>query len=171
MSENSTSVLPAEGAADLAEVRRLFTAYADWLQADVCLQGFEAELAALPGDYGPPRGGLWLARDRGSAVGVVALRPLSEAGACELKRLYVEPRARGLGLGPRLVEACIAAAGRQGYRWLRLETLKDRMGAANRLYDAFGFREAVPYAPLPQPEVRSRELDLTAALQGHRVSR
>lgn len=171
MSEDRVSVRPAEGAADLGEVRRLFTAYADWLQADVCLQGFEAELATLPGDYAPPRGGLWLGRDRGSAVGVVALRPLPEAGACELKRLFVEPRARGLGLGPRLVETCIAAAGRQGYRWLRLETLEDRMEAANRLYDGFGFREAAPYAPMPQPEVRSRELDLAANLQVHRVSR
>lgn len=151
------SVRAADGAADLAAVRRLFEAYADWLQADVCLCGFKAELASLPGDYVAPRGGLWLALDQGTAVGVVALRPLAP-DACEIKRLYVDPKARGRGLGRRLIEACIKYAKLQNYRYLRLETLKDdRMKSANKLYTTLGFRETSQTT-----QVRALELNLKA---------
>lgn len=120
-------------------VRTLFREYADWLQADICLRGFERELAELPGAYAPPRGRLLLAQDGADTLGVVALRPLQD-GACEVKRLYVRPQARRRGIGRQLMSALLQAARDAGYRRVALETL-ERMGAARRLYAALGFTE------------------------------
>jgi ribosomal protein S18 acetylase RimI-like enzyme len=136
-------------AEDLADVVRLFRAYAASLDVDLGYQGFEAELATLPGKYGPPAGALLLARDRkGRAVGCVAIRPIEEEGCCEMKRLHVVPELRGLGLGRHLVEEAIEAASRIGYREMRLDTLPS-MGPAQALYRALGFEQMAPYYETP----------------------
>ena len=159
MSDRRPRIRPAL-APDLDEVRRLFRAYADWLQAEVCLDGFEAELAALPGAYATPAGGIWLAAEHGAALGVVALRPLAEPGASEMKRLYVAPEARGRGLGKALLRACIDGARARRCKLLYLETLSARMPEAERLYRAAGFLETEPYTDDRPPEVRCLGLSL-----------
>ena len=132
----------AAGPTDLADVARLFRAYAAALPIDLGYQGFEAELAGLPGAYAPPGGALLLARaPGGSAIGCVALRRLA-ADICEMKRLYVAPEGRGLGLGRALAEAILDEAARLGHAEMRLDTLAS-MQAARALYAALGF-EAVP---------------------------
>jgi GNAT superfamily N-acetyltransferase len=125
---------------DLSAVRALFRDYAAWLKADICLQGFERELAELPGAYAPPRGRLLLARQGALTCGVVALRPSGEA-ACEMKRLYVCPQARGRGIGRRLVAALLREARAAGYSRMTLETL-ERMREARQLYAQLGFTES-----------------------------
>jgi putative acetyltransferase len=126
--------------AQLDAVRALFREYADWLQAEICLQGFERELAELPGAYAPPLGRLLLAvaSSSGAAVGCVGVRPL-DGGACEMKRLYLRPQSRGHGLGRRLVAAALDGARQAGHRRMVLETLP-RMTEARRLYESLGFR-------------------------------
>ncbi|MFQ6018173.1 MAG: hypothetical protein ACE5KF_08245, partial [Kiloniellaceae bacterium] len=62
MSDPVLVIEPAEGKADLKTVRALFLEYHDWLGVDLCFQGFDEEIASLPGAYAPPAGGLWLAR-------------------------------------------------------------------------------------------------------------
>ncbi len=140
-------------------VRTLFLEYAGWLDFDLCFQGFEAELAGLPGKYLPPAGGLWLAKREGQPVGVVALRPLDRPGICEMKRLWVRPAFRGHDLGRRLIEAAITGARLAGYAKLRLDTLP-QMDRAQALYRKLGFREIAPYYDNPISGARYLETDL-----------
>jgi putative acetyltransferase len=139
---------------DLAEVRALLHEYAASLPFTLEFQGFERELADLPGEYAPPRGRLVLAR----AAGCVGVRPLDGA-TCEMKRLYVRPAARGAGLGRLLAEAAVAAAHTLGYERMRLDTVPG-MEAAQTLYERLGFREIAPYRVNPVPGTRFLELEL-----------
>jgi ribosomal protein S18 acetylase RimI-like enzyme len=154
-------------AADLNEVRRLFRAYADWLGVDLCFQGFERELAELPGCYAPPRGRLLIAVAAGEVAGCVGLRPL-EPGVGEIKRLWVEPGFAGRGIGRALAERIIADARALGYQRLRLDTLPARMPAAQHLYASLGFREIPPYYHNPLDDVVMLELELAPAAAGAR---
>lgn len=140
---------PARCAEDVAAVAQLFRAYAASLDVDLAYQGFGAELAGLPGAYAPPRGELLLARDRnGTALGCVALRPMEVDGCAEMKRLYVPPVGRGVGLGRALIEAAIGAAIRIGYQEIRLDSLPS-MTAAIRLYRRCEFMPMPPYYASP----------------------
>lgn len=149
MTPSDLHIAPARSPEDLAIVAGLFRRYAETLPVDLGYQGFEAELAGLPGKYAPPRGELLLARDAQAApLGCVALRPLDH-WVCEMKRLYLTPEARGLGLGRPLTLAVVAVARERGYRELRLDTLAS-MDAAIALYERLGFRRIAPYyAPTP----------------------
>ena len=139
----------------LDEVRALFLEYAQGLGFSLCFQGFDAELAGLPGAYAPPRGSLLLAEGRGC----VAVRPLDGATA-EMKRLYVRDAARGTGLGRRLAQAAIGAAREGGYERMVLDTVAGKMDAAIVLYRALGFREIAPYTVNPVPGALCMELPL-----------
>jgi GNAT superfamily N-acetyltransferase len=133
--------------AQLEATRTIFREYAAGLGVDLCFQGFEAELAALPGDYAQPRGSLQLALVGGEVAGCGAFRPIGDvdyANACEMKRLYVRPAFRGLGLGRLIAQALLDQALRAGYSVMLLDTLDD-MEAARGLYAQLGFQEIPPY--------------------------
>ncbi|AQQ06206.1 GNAT family N-acetyltransferase [Roseibium algicola] len=143
------SIVPVSTENDLAPIRHLFRAYVDWLGIDLSYQGFEEELAGLPGKYAPPSGALFLAKDEeGSVLGCVGLRAFGKDGACEMKRLYVLPDGRGKGVGGALVEAVIAAAVAAGYREMLLDTLPSMTGAI-KLYEAAGFEQVGAYYDTP----------------------
>jgi GNAT superfamily N-acetyltransferase len=126
--------------AQLDAVRALFRDYAGWVPAQICFQGFERELAELPGDYARPRGRLLLAvAEDGCAVACITLRPVDDE-TCEIRRLYVQPAQRSRGLGRRLVGAALHHAQEAGYRRATLQTLPS-MAEARQLYDSLGFRE------------------------------
>jgi len=148
----------AESPEEIEACRGLFREYAAGLAFDLAFQDFERELAELPGAYAPPRGRLLLARADGDAVGCVGVRPL-DAGACEMKRLYVAPAGRGRGLGRRLALAAIEAACELGYERMRLDTVPS-MTVAHALYESLGFREIRPYRHNPVPGTRYLELEL-----------
>ncbi len=141
----------AEGEQGLDHARRLLRSYAtefaDSISEALCFQGFEVELAGLPGRYAPPSGSLLLAMDGDTPAGCVALRDLGD-GTCEMKRLYVAPEFRGRSVGRSLVEAIIRRAGRGGYRRMVLDTVPE-MADAIGLYRSFGFREISPYWDCP----------------------
>ena len=146
---------------DIALARELFREYADWLKVDLCFQGFERELATLPGDYAPPDGRLLIAWHQEKPVGCIALRRV-DASMGEVKRLYVRPQARSRHTGRRLVEQVVAAAREIGYRRLVLDTLP-QMAEAQVLYRSFGFREIPAYYTNPLPGVIYLALDLPPA--------
>jgi GNAT superfamily N-acetyltransferase len=151
-------VREAAGAEDIARARALFREYADWLQVDLCFQGFDTELATLPGAYARPDGRLYLAMDGAAAAGCIALRRF-DAEAGEVKRLYVRPAWRGQGLGDRLAQAVLEAAREIRYRRLLLDTL-DHMHAARSLYARAGFREIGAYYHNPLPGAVYMQRDL-----------
>jgi ribosomal protein S18 acetylase RimI-like enzyme len=153
-----SEIVPASGAADIAEIRALFAEYAASLGVDLCFQRFDKELAGLPGGYAPPEGRLLLAWVDGRPAGCVALRRL-DRDIAEMKRLYVRPAFRGLRLGRALAEVVIAEARAAGYRRLRLDTLAT-MREARSLYQALGFVPIAPYYDNPLPGTDYLELVL-----------
>lgn len=143
MINEGLTVVPAESAAQVMEARALFVEYAQSLGFSLSFQGFEEELAGLPGKYAPPQGRLLLARVAGHLAGCAALQPI-DARACEMKRLYVRPDFRGRGVGRALAHAIVEAGRQIGYRTMRLDTLAS-MPEAIGLYRSMGFVETAPY--------------------------
>jgi GNAT superfamily N-acetyltransferase len=163
--DSSAALRSASGPNDIELARTLFVEYARSLNVDLCFQGFDRELATLPGAYAPPGGRLLLVGAPGDAFGCIALRPLASTGnSCcggstdvanavgEVKRLYVRPGNRGGGWGRKLAQAIIDDARAIGYRELKLDTL-EQMGEAQALYAKLGFRECPQYYDNPLPGV------------------
>lgn len=147
MSIPLVEILAPRRSADLDALREIFREYAASLQIDLGFQNFEQELTTLPGEYAAPRGALLLAQVNGEVAGCCALRPLDTVdfpNACEMKRLYVRPAFRGLGLGRQLAEAIMELARVNAYDHVLLDTLDD-MEAARTLYADLGFVEIPPY--------------------------
>ena len=146
----------------LALARELSREYAHSLQIDLCFQNFDAELAALPGEYAPPGGVLLLAFADDALAGCGALRPLADvdpANACEMKRLFVRRAFRRFGLGRVLAQALIDHASAAGYSAMLLDTL-DEMESARALYANLGFQEVAPYYYNPIPGAHYLKLQL-----------
>jgi ribosomal protein S18 acetylase RimI-like enzyme len=141
------TIREAQTDADIAQARELFIEYQAKLGVDLCFQGFAEELASLQGYYARPAGRLLLASNAASALGVVGLR--SVAGAdCEMKRLYVRPAGRGLGLGRLLTTTLIQEARLAGYHRMLLDSLPT-MTEAQALYRSLGFTEIAAYCNNP----------------------
>jgi len=145
---------------DIQSVKELFLEYASWLGFDLCFQGFDEELAGLPGKYSPENGGrLYLLKDDGKTAACIALRKI-EDGICEMKRLYVKPEFRGKHYGILLANKVIDEAKELGYKRMRLDTIGSKMKSAMALYKSLGFYEIEAYYYNPQPGVNYMELDL-----------
>ena len=159
------SIQVADTPALLDEARSIIREYADGLGVDLCFQGLEAELAGLPGEYAPPAGVLLLALVDGQVGGCGALRPITDVDypdACEMKRLYVRPAYRRLGLGLALARELVDHATQVGYSVMLLDTL-DEMEAARGMYEAMGFEEIPPYYFNPVAGAHYLKLDLRSA--------
>ena len=140
-------LLTPDTPARLDATQALLREYAAHLGVDLCFQNFEAELANLPGEYAVPGGALLLAFVDGEPAGCGAFRALRDvdyANACEMKRLYVRPAFRRLGLGRLLAQALMERATAGGYSVMLLDTLDD-MEAARGLYEVLGFEAIPPY--------------------------
>ncbi len=135
----------------LEQVRSLFGEYRAQLPVEYCFRSLDAEIAGLPGEYGPPTGELLLATVVGQPVGCVGLRPFPRAGTCEMKRLYIRPGFRGGKLGRKLVDRVLLDARHLGYSFLRLDTHPPTMQAALAMYRKLGFQE-VSADPLERVE-------------------
>jgi GNAT superfamily N-acetyltransferase len=164
---------PARSADDLEQVRGLMRAYGTHLATNpagavnICLAGYERELAELPGYYAPPPGELLLARVESAAAGCIGFRPVpahrgadQRERACEMKRLWVGDAFRGLGLGRKLAEAGIAWARAAGYDAIYLDTVPAAMPEANALYLRLGFERTERYNDNPVDDLAFYRLRL-----------
>lgn len=137
--------------AQLLDVRSLFDEYWRAFAFDPCFQGFDREVALLPGDYASPAGRLALAvADEGTderIAGCIALRPLS-LERCEMKRLYVRDAFRKHGIGVALIEWLLTQAREIGYAEMYLDTMPS-MKTAIAMYERLGFRHCHAYAKTP----------------------
>ncbi|MBD3370891.1 GNAT family N-acetyltransferase [Candidatus Fermentibacteria bacterium] len=155
---SGTRIFAADTSERLEDARLLFLEYESYLGLDLSFQDFDREVRNLPGEYGPPGGAILIAYPKGRAAGCVALKSLGE-GICEMKRLYVRPEYRGMGLGRALSESIIRRARRMGYSRMRLDTLSS-LREAMGLYESMGFQRVEPYYDNPLPDVVYWELDL-----------
>ena len=153
------TIVQAETEEQIASARELFLEYESSMGLDLCFQGFEAELAGLPGKYASPDGRLFLAYSDEKLAGCIALRKL-EDGVCEMKRLFVRDGFRGKKVGVQLIERLIADARDIGYPKMRLDTDPAIMGKAVKLYESHGFRQIEPYYENPYDGVLFMELTL-----------
>ncbi len=145
----ASQIVEAASPRDIAAVKALFREYAESLDFDLCFQDFSTEMDTFPGAYAPPTGVLLLARVDLEPVGAVGLRPRAvEPGGCEMKRLYVRPRHRGLGLGRGLAVTVLNQAATRGYHVMRLDTIAT-MTEARTIYEALGFEISEPYYDNP----------------------
>ncbi len=153
------NITHAETNEQIDAARELFREYEAWLALDLCFQGFEAELAALPGKYAMPGGRLYLAYVDDKLAGCIALRKLEDE-TCEMKRLFVREGFRGDRVGVTLVEKLITDAREIGYKRMRLDTYPPKMSKAVKLYESHGFKPISPYYDNPHDDVLFMELDL-----------
>ncbi|WP_225814439.1 bifunctional helix-turn-helix transcriptional regulator/GNAT family N-acetyltransferase [Streptomyces spinosus] len=155
--------------AAMAEVERLLTAATvtldavdpDHPDAQHCLRSYFAEIqtrfetgfdparSLLPdaGELRPPRGLFLVARLHGEPVGCAGLK-LPPGAPAEIKRMWVAPRTRGLGLGRRFLTELEAQAAQRGWEVLRLDT-NEALTAAIGLYHSSGFQEVAAFNDEP----------------------
>ena len=160
--EPSISLICPTSASELEAARGILTEYAQSLASPQYLTDFDTELATLPGVYAAPRGQMLLAVVDGQVVaccGVLPLDAVDYSNACEMRRLYVRPHFRGMGLGRRLAEAQMDFARMQGYSCMLLDALSS-MEAARALYEDLGFIEIPPYYFNPMAGAHYLKADL-----------
>jgi GNAT superfamily N-acetyltransferase len=93
--------------------------------------------SATPADFGPPGGAFVVLYDDGTPVAAGGVKALAD-GACEIKRMYVVPAARGRGLASQLLKALEDAARGLGYATVRLDT-GPQQPAAQAMYERAGY--------------------------------
>lgn len=152
-------IVQASEPGQIEAVRMLLLEYQHWLGFDLSYQGFEEELATLPGKYSPPGGALLLAYVDSAVAGMIATRPWDPV-TCEMKRLYVRRSARGHGLGRLLIKQILEFAETAGYSKMRLDTIEGKMDSAINLYREFGFHERPAYYDSPVVHTLFLEKDL-----------
>jgi ribosomal protein S18 acetylase RimI-like enzyme len=151
-------VVTAADEAAVAEVRQLFTEYAEWMSRFVTASTIGTELATLPAPFQAPYGRLLLAKGAsGEACGCVGVKRHDERTA-EIKRLYVRPECRGVRLGFALFSAALDAACELGYATAVVSTVPDQMQTAASMYARLGFEPTERFEDHTHADVELRYL-------------
>jgi putative acetyltransferase len=161
-------VTPDSPSETIATARELLLEYGRFVAAQPGVAGFcfgalAEEAARLPESYPGRGGGVLLAYIAATPMASVVWRTLPSAvlaTAWEIKRLWVRPEARGLGLSRTLMHAILDRARAAGKTHLLLDTEPTSMAAAYRLYLDFGFRECAAYRGNPTPGIVYMRKDL-----------
>ena len=156
--KNSIEIKMAETATDFANAKKLILEYVAWLGIDLSFQNFDKEMAGLPEMYNHKDGGLFIAYINEEAVGIAGIRRFNKNDA-EIKRMFVQPNSRGLGIGQLLLNHCIDNARKLNYDTIKLDTA-DFMKSAIKLYTDHGFKEISAYRHNPHESAKYFELNL-----------
>ena len=139
------TISQANSEAEIEAIRELMREYATWAFTIIpgsnespAWEGFDAELATLPGVYAPPAGRLLLAMQDGQPAGCVCLKRHDNTTS-ELKRLYVRPTFRGQNIGQQLVKMLVEEARQSRYQRIVLDS-HISMKKAHAVYQEVGFR-------------------------------
>jgi GNAT superfamily N-acetyltransferase len=162
--------------AEIVAVQELMREYATWAFTLIpgsneapTWEGFDEELATLPGIYAPP-GRLLLAMQDGKPAGCVCLKA-HDANTSELKRLYVRPIFRGQNIGQQLVKILVKEARQSRYQRIVLDSHAS-MKKAHAIYLEVGFRLVSAPNDFPEelkPVVVFMECDLSDATNENEV--
>ena len=158
-SDNSITIIEAISTKDCDHVRSLINQFVRWHRVrnveDLALldeyfdgKAFELELQSLPGKYSRPEGCLLLALLDGEPAGCVALRKIDDK-TCEMKRMFVDTKFHGKGIGRALCNRIIDEGRRIGYQTMKLDT-SFRQIEAQKLYQSIGFAATKPYYEMPK---------------------
>ncbi len=147
MKENNIHIRHAKSKADIASAKALIVDFIHELPVSVDFQDVHGELDEFPARF---ESVLVAETEAGEIVGVVALKDLSSyaVGTSELKRMYISPSVRGLGVGKQMVERLVEDARTRGYSCMMLDTLW-RLAPAVRLYEQCGFKHRAAYYDNP----------------------
>lgn len=152
----------AQAPAHVQAAQELFGEIALTLPTPLQDGAFANERASLPGEYSRPGGVLLLVYVGDALAGCGALRPCPDAdypNACEIKRLYVRPAMRRLGLGRTLAQELINRARDAGYSTALLDTFSETE-AVRGLYADLGFESIEPYYFNPVAGAHYFKIDL-----------
>jgi len=149
---------------DIQTSQTLFDEYVAALNIDLTFQNYDNERRQIANIYMPPTGALYLAISDGMPAGCVGLRKL-DGQRCEMKRLYVRPDYRGMGIGAALCHQIIEKGKQLGYAEMLLDTLAFMHGAL-ALYRSFGFKHIAPYYHNPLPDAQYLALNLEPTENG-----
>jgi N-acetylglutamate synthase-like GNAT family acetyltransferase len=140
---------------EIIKSKELIIEYIKWLNEDLTYQNIDDELMNFPQKYEEPDGTFIIAKDNDNVIGCVGLRRLEE-NICEMKRLFVNDKYKGNGIGRKLVEIIIEEAKIKNYKRMRLDTLKTMESALN-IYHKNNFSEIEPYCYNPNNDAVYRE--------------
>lgn len=164
--KNEIEIKEAKSALDFSAAKVLILEYVAWLgeaggaevKAVLASQNFDKEMETLPITYGYPDGALFLVMVNENVVGVAGIKRFN-AKECEVKRMYVQENARGLGIGKLLITMCINVAKKLNYEMIKLDSA-DFMLSAIKLYTDHGFVEIEAYRENTHKGAKYFELDL-----------
>lgn len=133
---------------DLTEIAKLFKEYKSELNVDLSFQPDDESTDEIKKSYAQLNGKIFIAQVDDEFAGCIAFHQMKSELDCEIKRLYVKPKFRGLKIGKILLEHAIKSAFDLGYTSIYLDTL-ERLKAACRMYENFGFKKIPPYYQNP----------------------
>ncbi|MBE6100424.1 MAG: GNAT family N-acetyltransferase [Anaerovibrio sp.] len=135
----------------ILQVKNLIIEYTERLGRDLTFQHIDEELQNPATKYTAPEGEILVALEGKEVLGMVAYHKHDKL-RCEMKRLYVKPKARGLHLGETLVQEIISHAQRAGFKEMVLDTITP-LKSAIHLYEKYGFVQCEPYYNNPMDDV------------------
>ncbi|HWR94875.1 MAG TPA: GNAT family N-acetyltransferase [Flavobacterium sp.] len=164
--EHKIYIKEVQNESDFKAAKELILEYVTWLGIDsdskviatLKSQNFDKEMNSLPETYGKNDGRLFIALTNGKVVGVAGIKRFNET-ECEVKRMYIQPESRGLGIGKLLLNSCIEMAKTLNYTSIKLDTTS-YMKSAIKLYTENGFVEISAYRHNPHDQARFFELNL-----------